>query len=157
MKGPEFEGIKEKSMKKNALSHLLLIFIVLSAVLISSCGASRKTMVVEEVWELLGERKVDFVRDKDELDITSENKYTAIVFYVRDRDVRLNEVKIYYQNGDKLEPTLDDVIPADQYSRVIEIDKEGRVLDKIEFRYRTTGNILKGRADVLVMGKRWNY
>ena len=114
-------------------------------------------MVVEEGWELLGERKVDFVRDKDEMDITSENKYTAVAFYVRDRDVRLNEVKIFYQNGDKLEPTLDDVIPADQYSRVIEIDKEGRVLDKIEFRYRTTGNILKGRADVLVMGKRWNY
>jgi len=144
-------------MKKNALSHLLLIFIILSAVLISSCGASKRTMVVEEGWELLGERKVDFVRDKDEMDITSENKYTSVVFYVRDRDVRLNDVKIYYQNGDKLEPTLDDIIPADQYSRVIEIDREGRVLDKIEFRYRTTGNILKGRADVLVMGKRWNY
>lgn len=144
-------------MKKNAPSHLLLIFIVLSAVLISACGPSRKTMVVEEGWELLGERKVDFVRDKDEMDITSESKYTSIVFYVRDRDVRLNEVKIFYQNGDKLEPTLDDVIPADQYSRVIEIDREGRVLDKIEFRYRTTGNILKGRADVLVMGKRWTY
>jgi len=144
-------------MKKNTLTHLLLIFIVLSSVLLSACGASRKTMVVEEGWELLGERKVDFVRDKDELDITSENKFTAISFYVRDRDVRLNEVKIFYQNGDKLEPTLDDVIPADQYSRVIEIDKEGRVLDKIEFRYRTTGNILKGRADVLVMGKRWTY
>lgn len=154
-KGPDFEGILKKTMKKGIIPDLLLIFTILSTILVSSCGASKRTMVIEEGWDLLGEQKVDFVRDRDEIDITSEEKYTGIAFYVQDRDVRLNEVTIYYQNGDKLEPSLDDVITADTYSRVIDIDREGRVLDKIQFRYRTTGNILKGRAKVLVIGKRW--
>ena|SRR5687767_965200 len=144
-------------MKRTRLFYLLLIFTILSSILLSSCGASKRTMVIEEGWNLLGERKVDFLRDLDEIDITSEERYTAIAFYVQDRDVRLNDVKIFYQNGDKLEPSMDDDIPADTYSRVIDIDREGRVLDRIQFRYRTTGNILKGRAKVLVIGKRFGY
>ncbi len=82
--------------------------------------------------------------------------YTDIRFKVEDREVRINDLKIYFQNGDKLEPSIDFVIAADQESRIIELSKDGRNIDKIEFKYRTTGNILQGRANVLVFGKRYN-
>ena len=50
---------------------------------------------------------------------------------------------------------MDEAIPANEYSRVIDLGKEGRYIDRIEFKYRSTGNILKGRANVLVLGKKY--
>ena len=127
---------------------LLMIFNV-------SCSPARRSVAVEEGWDLLSEEKVDFVKEKDVVDVHSSYKFTAIRFKVEKHDVRLSELKIYYQNGDKLEPSLDDVLPADQYSREIELATDGKFITKIEFKYRTTGNIFKGRANVLVFGKRY--
>ena len=132
-----------------------LLLLIISAGVITSCSSSRKSIGVEEGWELLSESKVNFVRDKDEIEVNSRNQFTAIRFKVEDREVRLHDVKIYYENGDKLEPSVDDVIQADQYSKIIELAADGRYIDRIEFKYRTTGNILKGRAKVIVFGKRY--
>jgi hypothetical protein len=134
----------------------LFLFITLFGGGLLSCGSARQTVVLEKDWEMLGQQKVNFVRDKDEIDVTSDQRFTAVRFRVEDRTVRINDLKIYFTNGDKLEPSLDDEIPADQYSRVTELNPDGRTIDKIEFRYRTTGNVLKGRANVLVLGKRYN-
>jgi hypothetical protein len=138
---------------KNIFGLALLSSLVLFSF---SCGSSRRTLVVEEGWEMLGQDKVNFVRDKDVIDVTSENKYTAIKFRVEDRDIHLNDLKVYFTNGDKLEPSLDDAISKDQYSRIIEVGKEGRMIDKVEFTFRTTGNILKGRANIIVLGKKYD-
>jgi len=121
-----------------------------------SCYSNRRSLAIEDGWDLLGEQKVNFVRDKDEIDVRSRGVYTDIRFKVEDREVRINDLKIYFQNGDKLEPAIDFVIGADQESRIIELSKDGRNIDRIEFKYRTTGNVLRGRANVLVFGKRYN-
>jgi hypothetical protein len=123
---------------------------------VSGCGSSRKTIVVEDGWELLGQQKVNFVRDKDELDVSTEGRYTAIKFMVEEHSVHINDLKVYFSNGDKLDPSMDDELPADQYSRIIELGREGRVIDKLGFKYRSTGNILKGRANVLVFGRKYD-
>src|SRR5438046_2221527 len=137
-------------MNKKILGAIALLLII------SSCGPSRRSIAIEEGWDLLGERKVNFVRDKDVIDINSSYKFTAIRFKVEGHDVRLNDLKIYYQNGDKLEPALDEVIPADQYSREIELSQDGKFVTRIEFKYHTMGNVFKGRANVLLFGKRYN-
>ena len=143
----------ERLLQKNQFFSFILIFTLL---VFGSCGSSRRSIGLEEGWELLSERKVNFVRDKDEIDVESRNQFTALRFKVEDRDVRLNDLKVYFDNGDKLEPALDETIPADQSSRIIELARDGRRIDKIEFKYRTTGNVLKGRANVLVIGKKYN-
>jgi hypothetical protein len=124
--------------------------------LFASCGSSRRTVGVEEGWEILDDRKVNFVRDKDVIEVKSRNQFTAIQFKVEDRDIRINELQIYFDNGDKLEPAIDDVVKAGESSRIIDIGREGRFIDRIEFKYRTTGSILKGRAQVLTLGRRYN-
>lgn len=139
------------------LKNTYLIFCCLTIiVLLQSCGSSRRTVGIEDGWELISEQKVNFVRDRDAIEVRSRNMFTAIRFKVEDRDVRISELKITYQNGDKLEPSIDENISAGQSSRIIDLALEGRYIDKIEFSYRTTGNILKGRANVLVLGKRYN-
>ena len=143
-------------MKRNFGKKILLFGLLFVSVLsITSCFTTRRSIPIEEGWELLGEQKVNFVRDKDELDVVSRNQFTEIKFRVEGREVRLHDLKIYFDNGDKLEPSIDFIIPADRDSRNIELAKDGRTIDRIEFKYRTTGNILKGRANVLIYGKKY--
>jgi hypothetical protein len=134
---------------------LTLGLLFVSVITISSCFTTRRSIPLEEGWELLGEEKVNFVRDKDELIVSSRNQFTDIRFRVEGKEVRLHDLKIYFENGDKLEPSVDFIIPADRDSRNIELAKDGRTISKIEFNYRTTGSILKGRANVLVYGKKY--
>jgi len=133
----------------------ILSAVMFLVILNASCAPPRRTLALEEGWDLLGEKKVDFVRSTDVIEIHSTYKFTAIRFKVEKHEVRLTGVKISYQNGDKLEPALDDVLPADQYSREIELAQDGKFIYKIEFKYRTTGNIFKGRANMLIFGKRY--
>lgn len=120
-----------------------------------SCSSSRRTLAIEEGWELLGELKVDFARDNDKLDINSSTRYTALRFKVENREVKIRDLKVVFANLDKLEPAIDEVIPADEYSKIIELGADGKEVRSIEFKYRTTGNLLKGRANVLVFGRRF--
>jgi hypothetical protein len=140
---------------KNKMRPTQLVFLLVSFFMIGSC-TTRKSIPVEEGWEFLGEQSVNFVTDKDRVEINSNNKFTAIKFKVEDREVRLQNLVIFLENGDKLQPAMDDVIAADQFSREISIASEGRYIDKIEFSYRTTGNVLKGRANVLVYGRKFD-
>lgn len=143
-------------MKKLLLNQKLYWLGIIVLTMISACGSSRRSVAIEEGWELLGESKVNFVRDKDAIKVYSSNSFTAIRFRVEDRDVVIHDLSIFFTNGDKLEPNIDEVVVADQYSRVIELAREGRNIDRIEFRYRTTGNVLKGRANVLILGQRYD-
>lgn len=135
----------------------ILPFILALMILQTSCGPTRRSIAIEEGWDLLGEQKVNFIRDKDVIEVHSNYRFSAIRFKVEGKEIRLNGLKIQFQNGDKLEPAIDDIIAPDQYSKEIEISQEGKFITSIEFRYRTTGNVLKGRGNVLVFGKRSIY
>lgn len=141
-----------KYMKAYVYSQWLLAFIILATVV--SCSP-RRSIAIEEGWELLAERKVNFVRDVDEIPVTSRNLFTTLRFKVEDKDVRISNLKVFYDNGDKFEPSIDDVVPAGQSSKYIELGREGRYITKIQFKYRTVGSILSGRANVLIFGKKY--
>jgi hypothetical protein len=120
-----------------------------------SCTSTR-SIAIEEGWELLGEQKVNFLKDKDQILVVSRNEFIALRFKVEDRDIRLNYLKIYFRSGDILQPAIDEIINANQNSRIIELANEGRPIEKIEFKYHTIGTkYLGGRANVLVFGKKY--
>lgn len=142
-------------MKPDLIIKKIITAILFLMIINTSCSPARRSLTIEEGWDLLGEKKVDFVKSTDVIEIHSSYKFTAIRFKIEKHEVRLNALKITYQNGDKLEPSLDDILPADQFSREIELAPDGKFVNKIEFKYRTTGNIFKGRANLLVFGKRY--
>jgi hypothetical protein len=123
------------------------------AFILFSCSSSKKNILTPQGWAVLGETKADFIREKDVIKIYSLDRYIDIRFRVEDRAIKLSEMTIYFENGDKLSPNIDNVIEADQYSRIINLADNGKKLDRIEFRYRTTGSILKGRGKIIVIGK----
>src|SRR5579875_1114923 len=122
--------------------HLLLFLLSLSLLVLPSCSSSRRSIGVEAGWDLLGERKVNFVRDKDEITVNSRYTYTTIRFRVENKDISISELKVYFNNGDKLEPAVNEVIRANESSRFIELGQQGRFINRIEFKYRSTGSIL---------------
>lgn len=131
------------------------VLLVLTIIMLASCTTTRRAVGIEEGWELIAERKVNFVRDVDEVLVTSRSLFTALRFKIEDRDVRINYLKVYFENGDKLEPSIDEIINANQTSRLIELAQEGRYITKIEFKYRTIGNVAKGRANLIIFGKKF--
>ena len=131
------------------------LLLLLAVYACTSCNSSRRTIAIEEGWEMLGDMKVDFARDKDALQINSSTRYTAIKFKVEKREIKIRDLKIVFANMDKLEPSIEETIPADQYSKEINLGYEGKEIRSIEFKYRTTGSIFKGRGNVLVFGKRY--
>lgn len=136
-------------MKKGFLTKLLFLIVLFSV----GAALNGQAQVEQEKWQLLAQRKVNFVRDKDEIVPTSTAVYTALRFAAADRSIGISEVKIYFVNGDKLEPQLDEIIKKGERSRVIEFGTEGRQIKKIEFKYRTIGSVFKGRANLLVYGR----
>lgn len=134
----------------------LFIIAFIALVFVSySCGSSRRTVAIEEGWEILGELTVNFGRDRDALQINSSSKYSALRFKIEERAVKIQELKVVFANLDKLEPAIDEEVQADQYSKIIELGPDGKEVRSVEFKYRTTGNLLKGRAKILVFGKRY--
>ena len=140
-----------KNSKENWLHYLIIIILIL---LIVSCNTSRRILPVEEGWEMIGETNVNFVRDRDQMNIMSTNRYSAIRFKVENKDILLKDMKIIYQNGDRLAPLIDENLPADQFSKDIDLGAEGKQITAIEFNYRSKGSLLKGRAKILAFGKR---
>ena len=141
-----------KLFDKNFSRILLVVITVVSLV---ACSTARRTLAIEEGWELLGESKANFVRDKDQVNVLSAERFTAIRFKVEDKDIHLSNINVVYQSGDKLSPVMDEDIVAGQLSRVVELGTEGKSIRSVDFSYRSKGNILKGRAKILVFGKRY--
>lgn len=132
----------------------VLFFMLLASTALTACRTQR-TVAVEQGWELIGEQKVNFVGDKDVITVRSPVPYMALRFRVEDHGIHINDLTVYFDNGDKLQPNIEEDISAGQLSRVVELGREGRYLDRVEFRYRTKGSILKGRANVLLFGERY--
>ncbi len=136
------------------MKHMLKIAVAFIFIAFSfSCNSSRRTLAVEDGWDLLGESKANFIRDRDEIPVLNGNRYTAIRFKVEKKDVHINDLHVTFQNGDRLAPVMSDAVAVGQYSRIIELG-EGKNIRSVDFKYRSTGNIFKGRANILIFGRR---
>lgn len=142
------------------LKHPRSLIVVLSITIAlsltcTSCVNTRNSIAIEEGWELLGETRAGFIRETDVINVNSRNQFTAIRFKVEGRDIKLSDLSVYFSSGDKLSPAVDEMIPAGHESREIELAADGRTITKVEFKYRTIGNVLKGTAGMLLFGKRY--
>jgi hypothetical protein len=102
---------------------------------------------------LLGKEKVDFITESDEIDVHKDGTFRAIRFLVENRPIRLNDLKIYFGNGEVKDERIDSEMEAGSFSRIIDLPGNKRRIEKIEFHYRTVGTIFKGRATVKVYGR----
>lgn len=102
-------------------------------------------------WEKLGERRVNFGIDHDEILVTrTEGNFTGIKILVKRAPVNIHRVAIHFGNGGMQEVELRSEIPAGGESRIIDIKGGDRIIRKVVFWYDT-----KNKADVRAEVELW--
>jgi hypothetical protein len=103
-------------------------------------------------WEVLGSRSVRYGTDHDVISVSSDKWYKGIYFKVTDAPIKINDMKVYFDNGDKFDVSIRGMIKQNGHSRTIELPGGERRITKVEFSYETMGSN-RGTANLTLWGK----
>lgn len=122
-----------------------------------ACGLfflALSSFVILDEWRIIGERSVKFSSDKDVIRVGGNDWYTKLKIKVVDAPLHISNFDVIFENGERFDVALRNDIPQGGESRVIDLPGAERRIDRIEFRYKTTGRLRKGTANVIVFGRR---
>lgn len=146
---------------KILLSILLSIFAFTSAFSTASIApvmdgsTTGKAVVVKPPrWIKLGQRKVNYALDRDEILVTaSEGRFTALKLRVKKGGINLHRMVVHFADGTKKEVALRANIQAGGSTRVIDLPGNRRIIRKVVFVYDTK-NLSGRKAVVELWGRR---
>jgi hypothetical protein len=99
---------------------------------------SFSSFATAQKWEKLGQRKVNFKLDKDEIGVGRfEGFFTALQVKVKDGPINMHKMIVHYRNGSEQEVELKNNFTAGSESRVIDLPGNKRVISKVVFWYDT--------------------
>jgi hypothetical protein len=105
-----------------------------------------------EQWELLGEQSVGFGVDRDVIRVgRREGRFSALALEVRDNDVEILDLKVFFNRGPPQDVRVREFIRAGGRTRPVQFAWGDRSIDRIEITYRSRPNF-RGRAKVAVFG-----
>ena len=140
----------------NKMKRKLTILLFLMAGLLSSLSAQRPKVVLSEKegWYKIGERKVNFTTDRDDIAILGKDRFSAILFKVKDSPIHLVSATVVYESGDNESLELDFPIASAGESQVINLKGGQRAIKKITLVYKTVANRNDERADIEIWGQK---
>lgn len=104
-------------------------------------------------WEKLGQRKVNFKADRDEIGVGRfEGFFTALQIKVEKGPINMHKMVVHFRNGQTTEIELKNNFVAGDQSRVIDLPGNSRVITKVVFWYDTK-NFAGSRAVVELWGR----
>jgi hypothetical protein len=118
----------------------------------SAPAANTNTVLSPNAWEVLGSRSVRYGTDHDVITVTGDKWYKGIYFKVTDAPIKINDMKVYFDNGDKFDVSIRSMIRENGHSRTIELPGGQRRITKVEFSYETMGSN-RGTATLTLWGK----
>jgi hypothetical protein len=146
------QKLKLKTMRKTMIIALLAIagYGVASAQLPKVITSDKKG------WHKIGETRVDFQKERDEIDVLVANRFSAIQLKVEDAPIDLIGAEAYYASGDKQDLKLFASIKAPGESNIINLNGGERTLKKIVLIYKTIPNYKDKKAHVEIWGLKTN-
>ena len=110
-------------------------------------------------WELLGERVVDFSGERDRIQVTArEGRFTRVKFAIEQNGIVLDWIKIHFANGETkdFDPGQPLRLQAGSESRAFDLPGERRIIQAIEFKYRSQVRQprRRGKAQIKAWGLR---
>lgn len=106
----------------------------------------------KEKWEKLGSREVDFVADKDTIEVgANEGRFDKIRLDVEEGNLDMWNIRIVFGDGSDHSPDTRIEFRQGSMSRTIDLPGEARVIRKVEFWYKS--EFKKGRARIHVFGR----
>jgi hypothetical protein len=125
--------------------------LVPSALLLGALIVQPSPLAAQD-WELLGTRRVSFVRERDVIEVTArEGLFRALKLEVDGGDLEMFNVRIVFGDGSVYSPKTRFLFRQGSWSRTFDFPGQSRVIRRIEFQYRST--IRRGQATVRVYGK----
>lgn len=105
-------------------------------------------------WEKLGQRKVNYKLDRDEIMVTArDGRFSAVKLKVRKGGVNMHKMTIHFGDGTVQNVNLKNKIPAGGATRVVDLKgKKKRVIRKVVFWYDTK-NLANRKAVVELWGR----
>jgi hypothetical protein len=109
----------------------------------------------DERWEALGEKAVDFKAERDVIEVGArEGRFDAIRFSVHGNAVEVLDVTLRFGNGESQDIQVRERIAEGGTTRVIDLQRDDRVINRVELVYRTNDNRRReGRATVRLHGR----
>ncbi len=120
--------------------------------------AQQPTVVMSDKtgWHKIGETKVDFTKDKDEVIVMGADRFAKIKFKVTDAPIEFTAIEIFYESGDNQKIPMSTLIKSPGESRTIDLNGGERSLKKIVFMYKTIPNYKDKKAHVEIYGDKTN-
>lgn len=124
----------------------------------SQLNAQQPAVVISDKtgWHKIGETKVDFTKDRDEVIVIGADKFASMKFKVTDAPIDITDVEVYYESGDNQKINLGSSIKAPGESRVVDLNGGERRIKKIVFMYKTIPNYKDNKAHVEIWGNKTN-
>lgn len=105
-------------------------------------------------WKIIGERAVKFSSDRDVIKVGGNDWYAKLKIKVVDAPLHISNFDVIFENGERFDVAIRQDIRKGGESRIIDLPGGQRRIDRIEFRYRTTGRLVGGTANMIVFGRR---
>ncbi len=133
---------------------LLVAYLVITGFTVTSKTANTKNSIPSPTaWEVLGSRTINYNTDRDVITVTANDHWhSGIYFKVTDAPIKINDMKVYFDNGDKFDVSIRSMIKQNGHSRTITLPGGQRRITKVEFWYETLGSN-RGRATLTLWGK----
>lgn len=105
-------------------------------------------------WEKLGQRKVNFKVDRDEIGVGRyEGFITALQIRVSRGSINIDKMEVHFRNGQAKEVPLKNNFKDGDQSRVIDLPGNRRVIVKVVFWYESTSTTSGDKPIVELWGR----
>ncbi len=141
-------------MKK---SLIILLLAVVGSFGIASAQTPSVMITDEAGWHKIGERTVDFNKDRDEISVLGSDRFASLKFKVTEATIDLVSLEVMFESGDNQNVMISQSVKSPGESRVIDL-KGGaeRSIKKIVFVYKTLPNSKDEKASVEIWGLKTN-
>lgn len=149
-------------MRKEVISFMLAtIFSGLIAIGQAETRSSSQSDNSKEGWVKIGEKTVDLDENQGIFDwnndrektINAGEKYSAIRFRAKDAPVKMTNIEVKYDDGQKQNLSINSPVEVNSDSKVVSLN-EDKKLDKITFNYQKDASARADKAKVEVWGLR---
>ena len=104
-------------------------------------------------WDKLGQRKVNFKVDRDEISGRWDGVFNALQIKVRGGSVSMQKMVVHFRNGQTQDVALRNNFTDGSESRIIDLSGNRRFIDKVVFWYESTSTSAGGKPVVELWGR----
>ena len=138
-----------KKFLSTAFLSIALAFLLIPALSFTPLNNSASA----QIWEKLGQRKVNFKSDRDVISGRWDGWFRALQIKVKEGSINMQKMEVYYRNGQTEDVHLKNNFTDGSESRVIDLPGARRLIEKVVFWYESTGSTEGNKPIVELWGR----